>query len=181
MVQTQNRSDEEMQPFEWGGERGWRGFEPSAGRGGFATRAHREPSSHRGAPSARMHDEQRSAWLGEEPGRFGNRGPKDYQRSDDRIREDVCDRLTADTAVDATNLTVTVKDAEVTLEGTVDDRGMKRRAEDCADHVPGVRQVHNRLLVQPQHGIAGEPATSIGTAASAAATGGTAATGSGRG
>jgi hypothetical protein len=35
----------------------------------------------------------------------------------------------------------------VTLEGGVEDRQMKRDAEDCAESVLGVRQVHNRLRV----------------------------------
>lgn len=29
-----------------------------------------------------------------ENGRFTGKGPKGYQRSDDRIREDICERLT---------------------------------------------------------------------------------------
>ncbi len=95
-------------------------------------------------------------WRGWDPdgaperGRFANRGPRLYQRSDDRIREDVCDQLTDDDVVDATGLTVTVQDGEVTLSGTVHDRTMKRRAEDCVDEVPGVRQVHNRITLRPQ-------------------------------
>lgn len=77
-------------------------------------------------------------------GHYG-RGPKGYTRSDDRIREDVCDRLSYDDEVDASDITVNVKDGEVTLEGTVTDRYSKHRAEDIADAVHGVRDVHNRL------------------------------------
>lgn len=84
-------------------------------------------------------------------GAHSGRGPKGYRRSDERIREEVCDHLTADSDVDASELSVTVKDSEVTLEGSVDSRWMKRRAEDCADGVHGVTQVHNRLQVRPQH------------------------------
>jgi osmotically-inducible protein OsmY len=40
---------------------------------------------------------------------------------------------------------VRVESGEVTLEGTVDDRWEKRLAEDVAEAVPGVRDVHNRL------------------------------------
>jgi hypothetical protein len=73
------------------------------------------------------------------------KGPKGYVRSDERIREDVCDRLSEDDEVDASDITVQVKGGEVTLEGTVPDRHSKHRAEDIADSVNGVRDVTNRL------------------------------------
>ena len=41
-----------------------------------------------------------------------------------------------------------VKEGEVTLEGAVDDRRMKRKAEDIAEGVMGVKQVHNQLRVE---------------------------------
>jgi HSP20 family molecular chaperone IbpA len=80
-------------------------------------------------------------------GPYAGRGPSGYRRSDERIREDVCDRLTEDPGVDAYHIEITVHDGEVTLEGTVEDRRSKRDAEDLVDEVPGVRQVHNRLRV----------------------------------
>jgi len=78
-------------------------------------------------------------------GGFYGKGPRGYTRSDDRIREDVCDRLSADDEVDASDITVTVTKTEVTLEGSVPDRHSKRRAEDIAESVTGVTEVHNRL------------------------------------
>jgi hypothetical protein len=77
------------------------------------------------------------------------RGPKGYVRSDSRIEEDVLDRLTDDPLVDASEVAVSVKDCEVTLDGTVDSRGAKRRAEDCVESVSGVQHVQNNLRVQP--------------------------------
>ena len=76
---------------------------------------------------------------------FRGRGPKNYQRSDERIREDICERLTHDERVDATEIEVQVQGATVTLEGSVDDREQKRRAEDVAESVRGVREVQNHL------------------------------------
>jgi hypothetical protein len=73
------------------------------------------------------------------------RGPKGYTRSDERIREDICDRLSDDDEVDARDITVTVKNAEVTLEGSVNDRRSKHRAEDIAESVSGVKDVSNHL------------------------------------
>jgi osmotically-inducible protein OsmY len=75
------------------------------------------------------------------------KGPKDYQRSDDRIREDVCDRLADDGTVDASDITVRVEKGEVTLEGQVDSRRAKRSAEDCVDSVSGVQHCQNNLRV----------------------------------
>jgi osmotically-inducible protein OsmY len=76
---------------------------------------------------------------------FSGRGPKGYTRSDERIREDVCDRLSYDDEIDASDISVSVKDGEVTLDGAVADRHAKHRAEDIADAVHGVRDVHNKL------------------------------------
>ena len=78
---------------------------------------------------------------------FAGRGPKGYRRSDERIREDVCDRLTDDGGIDATEVEVVVNNCEVTLSGVVNSRGEKRRAEDLVEDVPGVRDVHNNLRV----------------------------------
>lgn len=73
------------------------------------------------------------------------RGPKGYRRSDERIREDVSDRLTDDSSVDASGIEVSVQDGEVTLSGTVGDRQGRRRAEDIAESVAGVTHVQNNL------------------------------------
>ncbi len=83
-----------------------------------------------------------------ERGRFAGRGPKGWRRSDDRIREDINERLTDHPDIDATEIDVQVKNGEVTLTGTVDERYAKRLAEDVAENVSGVREVHNELRIQ---------------------------------
>jgi BON domain-containing protein len=90
----------------------------------------------------------------ERPGRFDSgphagRGPRNYQRADDRIREDVCDVLCDHGYIDASDIEVTVLNGEVTLIGLVPDRPQKRMAEDAAEQVSGVREVHNQLRVSP--------------------------------
>ena len=75
------------------------------------------------------------------------KGPKDYQRSQDRIREDVCDRLSDDERLDATNVQVQVQGNEVILTGTVNSREEKRRAEDLVESISGVQNVENRIRV----------------------------------
>jgi len=86
--------------------------------------------------------------VGRNRGRFTGRGPKGYTRSDDRIREDVSDRLEQHGEIDASEIEVRVSMGEVTLEGTVEDRRTKRMAEDLVENCPGVMQVHNRLRIQ---------------------------------
>jgi osmotically-inducible protein OsmY len=81
-------------------------------------------------------------------GEHKGKGPMNYQRSDTRIREDVCDYLTDDDEVDASEIEVKVEACEVTLTGTVPSRDMKRRAEQVAERAAGVRDVHNQLKVQ---------------------------------
>ena len=78
-------------------------------------------------------------------GPYYGRGPRGYQRSDDRIREDICDRLTRHGEIDATDVQIAVRSGEVTLDGMVDTRRAKRLAEDLAESVDGVRDVSNHL------------------------------------
>jgi len=68
-----------------------------------------------------------------------------------RIRELVCDDLMDDPWLDASHIEVAVKDGEVTLSGTVEDRDAKRWAEDVADHTGGVKHVQNNLRVETAH------------------------------
>jgi BON domain-containing protein len=78
---------------------------------------------------------------------YVGRGPKNYKRSDDRIRDEICDRMTEDPALDASEIEVEVIDGEVTLSGSVMSRDQKRRAEDVAERISGVKDVTNQLRV----------------------------------
>lgn len=81
-------------------------------------------------------------------GAHHGKGPKGYTRSDERLREDVCDRLMADEWLDPSDIEVSVKKGEVTLQGHVDSRDARRRAEDCALDVIGVTHAQNNLRIQ---------------------------------
>jgi osmotically-inducible protein OsmY len=82
-------------------------------------------------------------------GMYAGRGPRGYRRSDERIREDVNERLTDDWRVDAIDIEVSVDNGLVTLAGRVGSRAEKRRAEDVAESVSGVADVSNQLRVGP--------------------------------
>jgi hypothetical protein len=73
------------------------------------------------------------------------KGPKGFRRSDERIKEDVCQALFDSYDVDASNIEVEVKDACVYLKGEVDDRMTKRMAEDTVENLKGVKDVQNML------------------------------------
>ncbi len=146
-------------------EYGERGREPYYQRG-FEDREYREPyyggRRERGAEERgffeRAGDEIRS-WFGDEEaerrrrmdemrrGMYAGRGPRGYRRSDERIREDINDRLTDDWRIDASDVEVTVNNGMVTLTGRVNSREEKRRAEDIAERVSGVTDVSNQLRV----------------------------------
>jgi osmotically-inducible protein OsmY len=93
--------------------------------------------------------------LGESYGQsLRGRGPKNYLRSDERIREDLSERLSDDPSIDASEINVEVKNGVVTLSGSVDARHLKHRVEDLADQCSGVKDVENRLSVQRSLGNA---------------------------
>ncbi len=87
-------------------------------------------------------------WQGPQPGPHRGKGPRGYQRSDERIMDEVCGLLTQHGYIDARDIEVSVQQGEVTLKGTVDSRMTKRMAEDVADSVYGVTDVHNELHIR---------------------------------
>ena len=111
---------------------------------GRAASSHRPP--HFGQTMDYRHSG--SAWPGSATGgSFAGRGPRGYQRSDDRIREEICERMCDSAELDASDIEIVVLSGEVTLQGTVNDRYGKRLAEDLTERVSGVREVNNQLRV----------------------------------
>lgn len=85
---------------------------------------------------------------GMQPGSHRGRGPRGFVRSDSRISDEVHERLTDDHELDASDITVSVKDGVATLEGHVQERWMKHRAEDLTADCGGVTDVVNRIRVR---------------------------------
>jgi osmotically-inducible protein OsmY len=90
---------------------------------------------------------QQQAWPRYQENQRG-KGPRNYQRSDDRILEDVQQSLTDHPSLDASDIVVKVENSEVMLTGTVETRQAKRLAEDICESVRGVSHVENRIRVQ---------------------------------
>ncbi|WP_439651678.1 CBS domain-containing protein [Microvirga puerhi] len=115
----------------------------------------RDHSNYGSGPGNTRFENDATASRGEvRRGEHRGKGPRNYQRSDDRIREDIHERLTDDARLDASEIEVIVSNREVTLNGTVRDRNEKRRAEDLAESVSGAAHVQNNLRIgqhQPGH------------------------------
>jgi osmotically-inducible protein OsmY len=145
--------DRSREPYYWRGAEGgyrephYRGpYKLGAEHYGFFERIGDEIRSLLGDEEA----ERRHRRMGEmRRGRYAGRGPRGYRRSDERIREDVNERLTDDWRVDASDIEVGVDNGLVTLAGRVGSRAEKRRAEDVAESVSGVTDVSNQLRVGP--------------------------------
>ena len=124
-------------PRDYGGiDAGYRG---GGNLGGGWSGGRRIPEPYRGQSSA-------MEWpTHERPRSFRGRGPKNYIRSDERIGEDLCERLTEAGDVDATDIDVAVSNGEVRLRGSVRTRDQRIRAEEIARRVVGVKQVINEI------------------------------------
>ena len=71
-----------------------------------------------------------------------------FQPSADEIRDAVHDHLWEFGAADMSRISISVKDGEVTLSGTVNSREEKQRLEGLVKAVSGVARCHNRLQIE---------------------------------
>ncbi|WP_197426956.1 BON domain-containing protein [Noviluteimonas gilva] len=92
---------------------------------------------------------------------FRGMGPSHYKRADERIRDDIYERLTDSHVIDARSITVDVNEGNVTLTGTVNERRMRYAAEDLVERVGGVANINNQLRVQAQETTLQQPSSSI--------------------
>lgn len=126
-------------------QRDWSRPQDTQGEGGFSG------SRSRGDGNGNRSQQQQYR------GPHAGKGPRGYQRSDDRITEDINEALTQDGDLNAEDIQVTVKNGECTLTGTVESRECKRQAERLAEEVSGCKDVQNQLRVaQSQSGATGQ-------------------------
>ena len=81
-------------------------------------------------------------------GPHAGRGPRSFKRTDSRIEEDINERLTEHSWIDATDVEVSVENGEVTLRGRVDNLEAKDLAEEIAESAFGVKSVDNQIRVK---------------------------------
>jgi osmotically-inducible protein OsmY len=79
------------------------------------------------------------------------RGPKGYERSDERLREIICERLTDDPYIDASDVSVDVANKKVTLTGFVNNRRTRYEVEELIERNTNVRDIDNQLRIRDQH------------------------------
>jgi hypothetical protein len=113
---------------------GWRGY---GGQRGYGN-TQRDPGPR--GPAYGQYDSygQRGVHRG--------KGPKGYQRTDERLRELICERLSEDPEIDPGDVSITVASSRVTLEGSVDSRRTKNAIEDIVEQFD-VSDVQNNLRV----------------------------------
>jgi hypothetical protein len=118
---------------EYGDSSGWRDRSGMGGEGSSM-----QPYTDRG------YSIQSGSWSNTR-GQFAGKGPKNYTRSDERIREDVNEMLTQHPDIDASDIEVEVENGVVTLNGAVPDKQSKRMCEDAIENLPGVKDVRVEL------------------------------------
>ena len=113
----------------------------------------REPRPHFSEDTARNY-QQHGYGLSQYPdsdterGPHYGKGPKGYKRSDERIREEVCEAISRQGFIDASDVEVTVDGGIVRLAGTVASRSDKRGIELIADRIHGVEEVRNEIRLK---------------------------------
>lgn len=127
---------------DYSGDQGYHNYGSTTAplRGGRETGAGWTQPSRRQIRRSLSNSQQQESHIG--------KGPKGYQRSDERIREEVCERLAASPDVDASDVDVSVDSGTVILSGHVENRIMKRAAEDSVMDVVGVVDVRNDLRLK---------------------------------
>lgn len=81
---------------------------------------------------------------------MAGKGPRNYNRSDDTIKEDANEALYRSTAVDASEIEVFVNAGTVTLRGSVLSREQKKMAEYAVENLAGVKDVFNELRIRSE-------------------------------
>jgi osmotically-inducible protein OsmY len=96
----------------------------------------------------RFVERARGRHLRELEGPYAGMGPEGYHPNDERILEEVNDRLMQHGWLDARAVRVQVEDGHVTLSGRVDSRRARQMAAETAASVLGVRGVENDLQIR---------------------------------
>ncbi len=130
----------------------WRGEYMTYGSGAYPERGYgREREDWRYRGEGWQYGPEREAGpferLRERFRKLTGRGPKGYRRPDERVRDEVCERI-ARSGVNAMDVEVEVENGEVTLSGYAESREDKRRLEDIAEEVFGVDEVHNHVRIR---------------------------------
>lgn len=139
--------------YDWEREDFERAKQEQWGREGYGEERHWAEGERRGERGReewppmweRSREQSEERWM---RGPHAGRGPRGYRRPDDRIYEDVCDRLMRNGEIDARDIEVDVHDAVVTLRGSVNNRQSKYAAEEVSESVFGVKDIRNEIRIE---------------------------------
>ncbi|WJR65379.1 BON domain-containing protein [Neorhizobium sp. CSC1952] len=124
--------------------------QPKAGRPGETSQWPRWEGPAESRPSGYLQGEANIFAERPEQEKQIGKAPSDYERPDDLIAEDVNEQLTQDAFLDPTNMSVSVENGEVVLEGYVAQLADKARAEEAVLNVAGVTACRNNLRIAPE-------------------------------
>lgn len=79
---------------------------------------------------------------------FRGIGPKNYSKSDESIRIEACEILYHSPDIDATGLSVEVQGGNLTLSGVVEERWVKKLAEQLIEGIYGLKDIRNEIRVE---------------------------------
>jgi|GEM_PF-3629468 len=80
-------------------------------------------------------------------GQFAGTTPKNFKRSDERIYDDICQKLSQEGHFDVSDVEIKVESGEVSLEGNIENRSDKHRIEMLVDSIMGVKDITNNLKI----------------------------------
>lgn len=78
------------------------------------------------------------------------------ERMDERLYQEVMQALRANSLIDMSQVQIQVKDAEVTLTGTVNSRSLKSEITDALSRLENVKKIFNYMEIQ-NSGISAAP------------------------
>ena len=98
-------------------------------------------------PGMRSHDYGRSTDHDHDKRSYAGIGPKNYRKSDESIKDEVCEMLYWSPDVDSRRVDVLVENGVVKLQGFVDSRHAKRTSEAIIEDIFGVVDIQNELII----------------------------------
>jgi len=104
----------------------------------------RRPTSEREEKKISWNKDPRSESFGERKNHRG-KAPRNFNISDRRLFDKICEALTDDPDLDASSVDVKVESGIVTLQGEVEDRHSKKLAEHITESIVGVKDIFNYL------------------------------------
>ena len=154
---TNRRDDEDTPPGQRHAYQGMSDLGYGYGSGDYGFRTYQRERGGQG----RDHERDTATPGSRSGGSHSGKGPRGYQRSDERILEDVIHALTDSPDVDASDIDVKVERGEAYLYGWVDERRQKRAATSVSEGVRGVADVFNSIRIR-QQGENGEVNGNVG-------------------